>query len=160
MTTIAWDGKTLAGDTLCCRGDMKNYVESKVFVLKTPSGEVLFGGSGDYQDVQLVGRWIEAGMPEDKKPTLGENALTAILVMAGVAYRIESKLMLQRLMEPFHAVGSGRDWAMAAMHLGRTAREAVELASHYDVSTGGKITALAAERAEKPNNVVLIDSVA
>ena len=34
------------------------------------------------------------------------------------------------------AIGSGRDYAIAAMHLGRTAAEAVAVACLFDVSCG------------------------
>lgn len=39
---------------------------------------------------------------------------------------------------PF-AIGSGRDFALAAMDMGATAKEAVEMAAKRDVYTGGTI---------------------
>lgn len=41
-----------------------------------------------------------------------------------------------------HAIGSGRDFAMAAMHLGKTAREAVEVAIALSASCGNGIDTL------------------
>jgi hypothetical protein len=43
--------------------------------------------------------------------------------------------------QPF-AIGSGRDYAMAAMHCGRTARGAVQVASFFDSSCGNGIDIL------------------
>ena len=40
---------------------------------------------------------------------------------------------------PFYAVGSGRDFAIGAMHCGKTPAEAVEIASKYDLKTGMEI---------------------
>jgi len=44
--------------------------------------------------------------------------------------------------EAFAALGSGWEWAMAAMALGKTAREAVEFAMKYDVFTGGSVESI------------------
>lgn len=34
------------------------------------------------------------------------------------------------------ATGSGRDYALAAMHCGKSAKEAVEIAAFFDINTG------------------------
>ena len=39
----------------------------------------------------------------------------------------------------FFAIGSGRDYALAAMHLGTNSRKAVEVAIHFDNNTGGEV---------------------
>jgi hypothetical protein len=43
------------------------------------------------------------------------------------------------ILERFWSVGSGRDFALAAMALGKTAKEAIELAHMFDASTGDKV---------------------
>ncbi|OBR52335.1 hypothetical protein A6456_10570 [Paraburkholderia tropica] len=44
--------------------------------------------------------------------------------------------------DPFHAIGSGRDFAMAAMWLGKTAVQAVHVASQFCSGCGMGIDAL------------------
>jgi hypothetical protein len=44
--------------------------------------------------------------------------------------------------DDFVAVGSGRDYAMAAMALGHTARVGVEIASRFDPGTGNGVDEL------------------
>ena len=44
--------------------------------------------------------------------------------------------------EKFFAAGSGRDYALTAMYLGKTAREAVEIACHFDNGCGNGIDEL------------------
>ena len=79
--------------------------------------------------------WLEGG----EKPTVKDFA--AMLIGPNKqCYRLEDKLVAFQVESSFHAVGSGRDFAIAAMHLGKTAREAVELACLYDIYTGGPIT--------------------
>lgn len=44
-----------------------------------------------------------------------------------------------KIKNEFFAIGSGAPYAIAAMHLGLSPREAVELAALYDPGTGGEI---------------------
>ena len=39
----------------------------------------------------------------------------------------------------FYAIGSGRDFALAAMRMGADAKKAVKIASEFDIHTGGRI---------------------
>lgn len=141
MTTIAWDGKTLAGDTQATRASLRNYCESKVFRITTNEGaHVLLGCSGGEAESMQIVEWLKADRAEMLKPKLDADSFTGILVDKSGVYRLDSRLHPLKLMEAFHAVGNGRDFAIAAMHLGCSAREAVELAAVYDVFTGGPIT--------------------
>ena len=47
-----------------------------------------------------------------------------------------------------YAIGSGADFALAAMDLGKTAKEAVEYAMTRDVYTGGKVVVFNVESGE------------
>lgn len=134
MTTIAWDGKTLAADTRATSSGMP-YKAVKLFKLADGS---LFAGSGDYGQVCSVREWLESG---GEKPRADDFA-GLLVAPDGAAFRLETALIRLPLYEPFHAIGSGRDFAMAAMHCGRSAREAVEIAALYDVFSGGEIMAI------------------
>lgn len=140
MTTIAWDGRTLAGDTLTVSSCMRSRCERKVFRIVTDAEDVvLLGVSGDEGIAMQVVEWVRRGAREGDRPKLEKDSFTGILVTNDAAFRLDSTLYLLKLMTPFHAVGMGRDYAMAAMHLGNSAREAVELAAVYDIYTGGEI---------------------
>ena len=96
----------------------------------------LYGHTGDAQDGAAVLNWLETG---GEKPAVKD--FTALLIgVNGHLSRLEDKLVPFPITSAFHAAGSGRDFAMAAMHMGKTAREAVELACLYDIYTGGPIT--------------------
>lgn len=45
----------------------------------------------------------------------------------------------RRVEDPFVAVGSGRDYAMAVMALGHDATRAVEIAARFDPGTGNGV---------------------
>jgi hypothetical protein len=136
MTTIAWDGKTLAADTRATSSGMP-YRAVKLFAL--PDG-ALFAGSGDYGQIRAVKEWLEKADPSALKPKADDFA-GLLIAPTGEAFRLEEMLIRLPLHESFHAMGSGRDFAMAAMHCGRTAREAIEIAALYDVFTGGEVMA-------------------
>lgn len=133
MTTIAWDGKTLAGDS---QASMFNGSTRKVS--KIVNGW-LYGACGQWQDAVAVRQWIVGGMDADKKPKV-EDTFHAILITQDGLNVLENKLVLLRYDRPYFAVGSGREYAMAAMLLGCDARHAVEVAAKLDTDTGGEIT--------------------
>jgi len=132
VSTIAWDGHTLAADSQCTIGAMPCQT---IKIRKLADGR-LYGHTGNAEDGAAVFHWLETG---GEKPEVKDFA--ALLVgINGQLSRLEDKLVAFPVNSPFHAAGSGRDYAIAAMHLGKTAREAVELACLYDIYTGGPIT--------------------
>lgn len=138
MTTIAWDGKTLVGDTLGVSYNLKRQV---VKVWRLDDGR-LYGASGEYQSVLAVKAWLEAGELEDKKPNLDD--FSGLLIdHKGQCFRLEDQLIYMPIAEQYHAVGTGRDFAMAAMFLGASAMNAVLVASHFDVYTDTPFTTVA-----------------
>jgi ATP-dependent protease HslVU (ClpYQ) peptidase subunit len=48
-------------------------------------------------------------------------------------------LMPWLILSPQTAIGTGRDYALAAMHCGSTAAEAVAIAALFDPGTGGGV---------------------
>lgn len=132
MTTIAWDGTTLAGDTLGVIGGMLAVHAVKIFQLVDGR---LYGGSGNHDEVLAVRDWLNGA---GDKPAVKDFA-GIIIGPAGACVRVEEALVAIPITEAFHAVGSGRDFAMAAMALGQTACQAVTLAAQWDIWTGGDI---------------------
>lgn len=135
MTTIAWDGKILAGDR---QTSMFNGDATKVHRL--PNGD-LFGACGHLEDAHAVMAWINNGQDDDKKPKV-EDGFHAIIIRNGKLHAFEKKLVMIPYQRPFFAVGSGRDFAMAAMLLGKTAVDSIVIASQLDVDTGNSVDAL------------------
>lgn len=133
MTTAAWDGRTLSADTQSVNGNLKRRVQ-KIFRLKDGS---LFAGCGEYDDCLAAKDWLENG---GAKPALKD--FSALIVTPDGAFRLETHLIRHPIAEPFFAIGSGRDFAIMAMHLGKTSAESVALTSVYDAWTGGPIESM------------------
>lgn len=134
MTTIAWDGMTLAADRQATVGNAVFMVNK----LHRHEGWMLaYFGDSDSGEEMLA--WFRAGArPEDFPASQRDNDRFAPLV----AIRPGEILKFERTPHPIRfppqkfAMGSGRDFALAAMHCGRTAAEAVEVAALFDPGTG------------------------
>ena len=154
MTTIAWDGTTLAGDSLAAIDGCLAAYGLKVYVLTDGR---LYGASGRYQDVLAVRMWLDTG---GEKPHITEFA-GMVIETNGECSRIEESLVFMPIREPFHAVGSGRDFALAAMALGQTAAQAVALAARFDIYTGGgvvEVSLLGGASAQHQEDVTVADT--
>ena len=87
MTTIAWDGKTLAADTR----------STGVFIMKTVKiakiNNDLFAYAGAIQDGALVMKWYADGCPPPEKPTIESN-FSAIVIRGKRCFWMENNLAL------------------------------------------------------------------
>ena len=143
MTTVAWDGTSIAADRRIV-GEGIAGTAGKLFRLK--NGCVL-AGAGYLDQVLEVAAWINAGCKEDKKPKfpedLAEGSSLLLVDPKGRAYFLTWPY-LRRLQvnEKFVAVGSGAHFAMGAMAMGADARRAVVIAARFDPNTGGGVNVL------------------
>lgn len=141
MTTVAFDGRTMAADTLATDAwGMKERVDDKI--LRGPN--FLAGAAGQNGAIK---RWwaqvcqldlahvLEYGYPDFD----ADRNDPAILLTDGRHIWRHVTGGFFRVSRGFHAVGSGRDYALAAMHLGKSAAEAVAIAMEFDHGTGGNI---------------------
>lgn len=137
MTTIATDGRTMAGDGLVTGNGIK-HMQSNIKVHKLPCG-TLVGLSGCTY-VQQEALEFVAG----DRDTLdaGDDFEALILYPDGTCEAMDGKG--RRYQQSVPAVtGSGGAIALGAMAAGATPREAVEIATRYDTTTGGEIIELA-----------------
>jgi hypothetical protein len=135
LTIIAYDGKSMAADKRNCAGS-GHLTTTKLVRLH---GGVLAGCGNTSQILEMI-HWIKKGAkvgtfphrqrdPDTSCSILLVNAQGAILQYESTPHPIEVE-------NPFWAIGSGSHYAMAAMHLGRSARQAVEVACALDPGCG------------------------
>ena len=134
MSVIAWDGSTLAADKrIVSQGLSKTC--TKIF---RHEGSLL-GITGDWDLGMELVEWYRAGavpkdFPEEARKDGGKSSLT---VIDGKGIFVYSAGPFPLLVEDKHfAAGSGRDFAYAAMHLGRGAVEAVRIACVFQSDCG------------------------
>jgi hypothetical protein len=138
MTTIAWDGATLAADRRITSGTV-TYSTTKI--RRTADGR-LIGATGDYGVCSAMLDWLEKG---GSRPHCQDSDrwISALEIMPDGTCWMHNRDSRWKVEDSFIAVGSGRDYAMATMALGHPARFAVELASRFDPGTGNGIDELA-----------------
>lgn len=147
MTTIAFDGKSLAGDTLGGGGCFLYENGDKLFA----HDGAIYGAAGERQAIEIFKEWIEAGAPRDRRPALNEEGCINVLKWDGnTLWCFENRLAPFPVSVP-HAIGSGCEKAMGALFAGADAKRAVEIAAQLDAHTGGKITTLALDHIAPAN---------
>ena len=139
MTTIAFDGCTFAADTKSV--DTHGLIDTvpKIFHVKN----LLVAGAGMYGEILTWVDWVrseDGDILTQKQPHLKRCSCMVVNKLDGKCYRLcgERLVLCERR---FHAIGSGRDYALMAMHLGKSAWEAVVLASQFDNDTNDIVVA-------------------
>lgn len=108
---------------------------SKIWKLET--GEIV-ACTGRLDTGLAMMRWYEAGASHDKWPTWQNTDHWSRLIVAcrkGVKFYEHTSYPIP-VLDPFMAWGSGQDFAMGAMAMGATAKEAVEIACRFSVNCG------------------------
>lgn len=105
----------------------------------------MFGGCGPSSVVIAIQEWLEAGADETRKPSIADGVVECLFVLRGKCFLLEGRLVPIPVEDKFQAVGSGADYALCAMYLGKTAAEAVAIAAIFDAYTGGDVTELTAD---------------
>lgn len=141
MTVIAWDGKTLAADK---RADMGGHHNTTTKIHRVNDTLVAFCGTA------AIGRemveWVKRGADPGTFPAAQrdpDKCCGLLVIHADGALRKYEETPYPILFEQRQfAMGSGRDYARAAMHLGKTAAEAVAVACEFDPGCGNGVDTL------------------
>lgn len=139
MTTIATDGKTMAGDGLVhdhCDTIVANDLPK---VHRMTDGRIV-GGAGNRHEVSSWIDWLERGKDGDC-PITSDRFCGLILQHDGSCLWVDHKGREEPTPLPC-AIGSGQDYAFGAMDAGVGPIRAVEIACERDIYSGGKITSL------------------
>jgi len=143
MTTIAYKDDIMVSDSRSCIGDLI-YEEDcqKLFTNQGPF--LVIGIAGNYQDGMDILDIIKGYTQIDQVRNIDFKEAKIQASFLGVTY--DGKLWhyagdcsFQLRNDLTFAVGSGSDFALGAMASGKTAEEAVIIASRFDVSTNSEI---------------------
>jgi 20S proteasome alpha/beta subunit len=139
MTTIAYKDGVIAYDSRVTRGSLIDYDDFEKLVYRD-GHRFLFTGSGcDFP--ALIDEYL--GLKLSDKPLEASGVVITNGRLYQIGHDAESGFWIDEVWsERTYAAGSGRDFALAAMDMGATAKEAVELATRRDVYTGGVIRTL------------------
>lgn len=142
MTVIAWDGKTLAADK---RTNFGGLHATTTKVHRLPDGR-LVGCAGNTAQIAEMVHWLGAGADPEKMPACQRDAKECVSALViepgGRVLQYENTPHPIVIENPAWAIGSGRDFAMAAMWLGQDARDAAIVACQLDCTCGNGIDTL------------------
>lgn len=134
MTTIATDGRTMAGDGISTSLDIIMRRNAPK-VRRLPDGSI-FGFAGRTADANALYSWLADGQ-KGAPPKIKEGR-ALILRPGGRIEHIGSDGDLIEIEAPA-AIGSGGELAIGAMEFGANPKQAVEIAARRDPFTGGRI---------------------
>lgn len=142
MTTIAVKDGVMACDSMLGissdgGGDRAYYNCEKIYEIE---GE-LIGGAGDSVGVLIWYDWYMGGCKHKKLAKKMWECDFDILILhkSGLIQASDASGTFEDVREPFYAIGSGTKCALAAMHCGKTAPEAVGISKLIDPHTGGPV---------------------
>ena len=138
MTVIAWDGTTLAADK---RTNFGNSFATTTKIHRI--GKSLVGYSGESSIGCELMAWAKAGFLAEDFPTACRDKIFSLLVInaKSILYFCSGPYPIS-IEECMYTIGSGCDYATAAMYCGKTAVEAVEIACLFDPNCGNGIDML------------------
>lgn len=127
MTTIVWDGKSLAWDSQLTSGDVKLRGE-KGRIVNTPNGEALVVIAGDVGCLDAVCAAVGRGID----PATLVPADTSALILLRSGLRVSEEGRTSPVSEP-GAWGSGMMAGYVGLHLGHKALDACKLGCAVDL---------------------------
>lgn len=130
MTTIAASlrHKQIAADSMCS-GEGYFYLVDKIF-----QGEhSWFGAAGEWHQIQ---KFLHGMEKDEVDPDL---EVTVLEIREDGLYMYDQTPVPFKINNEYYAIGSGAPYALAAMYLGKSPAEAVEVAALFDPGTRAPI---------------------
>lgn len=149
MTTIAYSNGVLVADSQVTSADR---IFRTVKILTLPDGS-LFGGAGGLADILKVRAWASKGYRGDPPEVSDKASFECLHIRAdGKLWLVDDDLTPMEFIGDYIALGTGSPYAMAAMYLGKSPQEAVQVAAQFDPATSLPIheLKLSIKRAKKP----------
>ncbi len=138
MTTICFDGITLAADKQCTIYNTPTKV-TKIYKVVEDGDTFLYGCAGNATEAYAFHLWTIGEL--EQRPKLS-NIQIIMIDYEKTVYIADKNLIYLPIQSKKWAIGSGGDYALGAMYAGKTAKEAVKIASQLDVYTGNAVDTL------------------
>ena len=154
MTTVAYrDGIIAADSQITYDKSVRGKSAPKIVQLNK---DLVFVGAGDTRAIAHATKFFTPLNWEEKleEAPKFKQAFEAIIWYKGKIYTCIGSCYPELVCDDFYAIGSGYKFALAALHLGLSAEDAVKFASTLDIYTNNEIqlfnVAQLQEKAAKP----------
>lgn len=143
MTTIAFRDGVIAADSRATvhteSGGDRFFTTEKLFRRIVGKGkqrrEVIIATAGESAPSLVFVDWYGSGKPIPDQILHLDSDFTCLVVEKDGLYEVDKFCRPEKIIEKFYAVGSGTKAALAAMHCGKSALEAVRIAALIDPGT-------------------------
>lgn len=140
MSVIAYDGKSIASDMQASFGHLKR-TSSKLRRTFDDENEYIIGVTGTIVNGAMMFDWFAKGhdpatFPDCQKDKEDWARLIIAKVGTNQLWYIDRQPVWIPIQDPFMAWGSGEDFALGALAMGATARQAVEIACRFSADCG------------------------
>jgi hypothetical protein len=132
MTTIVATRQAIYADTLCSY--TVPFKVNKIMRI----GNSLFAGAGDLDDIQKFFSWRRDG---GEAPVF-EDSLDVLEVCTEGIFLWGKKFVRLLIDEDTYVIGSGSHYAMGALAMGATPKQAIGIAAKFDSQTGYPINSV------------------
>lgn len=138
MTTVAWDGASLASDSRAASGTRSHSTRK---IERLPDG-TLFGFAGYLSAYPKVRNWAAGGcVPEDRPKIRPGSEFILVKPDKTILVYEDCKDPIE-VTDKIAAIGSGAEYALGALACGASAHRAVEVAALFDPATAGPVVIL------------------
>lgn len=148
MTVVAWDGKTLAADRRAITGGGICRPVTKIWrAYEGTESSALLAATGSWDVGMELREWWKSGsnpttFPTEAREKNGDAPATLIVITRYGLFSYCTGPYPMQVEAEQCAWGSGRDFAEAAMYVGKTAYEAVAVACVFQSDCGNGIDIL------------------
>jgi ATP-dependent protease HslVU (ClpYQ) peptidase subunit len=146
MTTIAYRDGVLAADsrvTVDYGSGARKHTCKKLFRKRVTEGkksfDVIIATAGESSPGMVFVDWYGSGTSVPDIFLHIDADFTCLVLTPDGLFEYDTFCRGEKIEEDFYAIGSGAMAALAAMHCGKSALDAVRIAARVDTYTGGRI---------------------
>jgi len=138
MSVVCFKDGVLAADTRFTHEDAGILRGSKLLSKRIGRRDHLLGFAGDTSFATLYCDWYGSGkpMPDQLKSVPEDRKFSVLIVIGKKLYEADWICRPLEIEAKFHAIGSGAQAALGAMHQGATALQAARIACKIDSACG------------------------
>jgi hypothetical protein len=104
--------------------------------------DVIIATAGSTSPGMIFVDWYGSGKEIPRVLLDRESDFLCLVLTPKGLFEVDEYFRPVQILEPFYSIGSGSKAALAAMHCGRSAVEAVRIAARIDPYTGGRVISM------------------
>jgi ATP-dependent protease HslVU (ClpYQ) peptidase subunit len=139
LTTVVCNTEEMACDLQMTEGTKKWKCKTKIYKFKAnpntyPHSDFIVGFAGTAGSIVSVAEFFS--LPDTTTPPKVKDLKGLVLTAEGHIFAFDQYTQWIRIDQKYAAIGSGGEYALGAVEMGASLREAIKVASKHDPNTG------------------------